>query len=62
LLLIVTVVGILARLSSAPSLPKVIATRQLTHDGLPKSRLVSDGSRISAGGRADAEGRAVPIE
>jgi eukaryotic-like serine/threonine-protein kinase len=38
--------GTFAWLNSLPSLPKVLATTQLTRDGVPKAAVVSDGSRV----------------
>jgi serine/threonine protein kinase/Tol biopolymer transport system component len=38
--------GTLLRLKSPPRPPKVLATTQLTHDSLPKSGVLTDGSRI----------------
>jgi eukaryotic-like serine/threonine-protein kinase len=45
-LLIVLATGIVAWLASAPATPKVLATTQLTHDGLLKNGMLTDGSRL----------------
>jgi serine/threonine protein kinase len=44
--LILIVGGTFAWFNFSPSLPRVVATTQLTRDGIPKSTVVSDGSRV----------------
>lgn len=46
LLVILAVAGILFWLNSAPRPPRVLATTQITRDGLKKSGVLTDGSRI----------------
>jgi serine/threonine protein kinase len=45
-LVILIAAGTLVWLTSSPSPPRVLATTQLTHDGLPKISLFTDGARL----------------
>ncbi|MHB8217632.1 MAG: protein kinase domain-containing protein [Candidatus Sulfotelmatobacter sp.] len=45
-LVILSAAGVFLRLTSEPSPPRVLATTQLTHDGITKYNVVTDGSRL----------------
>jgi len=46
LIIIVVVAAMAMRLSTPPNTLRILATRQLTRDGLPKTSVVSDGVRV----------------
>ncbi|HMD17719.1 MAG TPA: protein kinase [Terriglobales bacterium] len=46
LMVMVILAGTFAWLSSSPPPPRVLATTQLTHDGIPKVNVVTDGFRL----------------
>ena len=54
--IVIVIIGVtFPWLSSAPSLPKVLSTTQLTRDGAPKLSVVSDGSRVYLTERGSSE-------